>query len=705
MDHSGENPGDRGRAAPAPAGAEGDRLVAKGQVAARWAFQQLPTACALYDAEGRLLRMNTRMEQVLACSEEEVRGLRIREIQHGVIYDESDRRIRKVAATGEPEYMEPYIKVPGESVAHLWISEIFPLRNESGLVAAVGAIAYDASQQHRSRERLALLGEAQARMGKSLEVDGAARELAEVAFPSFADFVAVDLLNPVLRGDLPGPPPPGPVTLHRAVSRSAHVPPAVPDGAAHTHPATSPVARCLGTGRAERFSFADPEITHWLAGDPVATAQAHRHGAHSLVVVPIRARGTTLGVATFARHSLFPTPFTADDLIVAEDLVSRAAICLDNSRRYTRERGLALSLQRDLLPPRAGTYRAADTAGRHLPADGGQGTGGDWFDVIPLPGTRMGLVAGGVVGHGVHAAAAMGRLRLAVRTLADIDLAPDELLTHLDGIVTHAQADTDGPHGGGDVGATCLYAVYDPVTQVCSLAAAGHPAPLLVRPGSGAETVDVPAGPPLGLGSLPYEATEVRLPEGSLLALFSEGLLMMGGGREERTAALARALSRPATSPEDICDDVVDTLAAGPRTHDVALLLARTRALDSDHVASWELPSDPTVVAEARRRATGRLSTWGMEDSGFYVELVVSELVTNAIRYGADPIRLRLIRDRSLICEVSDGSDTTPHMRRAKPTDEGGRGLLLVAQLSERWGTRHTPTGKTVWAEEPVLSP
>ncbi len=423
------------------------------------------------------------------------------------------------------------------------------------------------------------------------------------------------------------------------------------------------------------------------------------------MVVPIEARGTTLGVATFARLSVHPEPFSADDLVVAQDLVSRAAVCIDNSRRYTRERGLALSLRRDLLPPGTGADRAADTAGRHLPAGGGQGTGGDWFDIIPLPGARVGLVAGVVVGHGIRAAAAMGRLRLAVRTLADIDLAPDELLTHLDAIVTHSQADTDDPHGAGDTGATCLYAVYDPVSQVCSLARAGHPAPLLVRPGAGAEAVDVPVGPALGLGSLPFGGTEVHLPEGSLLALFNEGVLGGDGDHDGRIAALGRALARPDASPEELCDDVVDDLAPRAREDDQALLLARTRVLDSDHVASWELPADPTVVAEARRQAGGRLAAWEMEGSAFFVELVVSELVTNAILYGTGPIRPRLIRDRSLICEVSDGSDTTPHMRRAKPTDEGGRGLLLVAQLSERWGTRHTSAGKTVWAEEPVPSP
>src|SRR6202034_3440859 len=145
-----------------------------------------------------------------------------------------------------------------------------------------------------------------------------------------------------------------------------------------------------------------------------------------------------------------------------------------------------------------------------------------------LSGSRVALVVGDVVGHGIVAAATMGRLRTAVRTLADVDLEPGELLTRLDDVVTRLVAEEglsptdDSP---ADLSATCLYAVYDPVSRCCVLARAGHPPPAVLTPGGAAEFLDLPAGPPLGLGGLPFEETEVVLPEGSLLVLYTDGVL------------------------------------------------------------------------------------------------------------------------------------------------------------------------------------
>ncbi|MFD3484714.1 SpoIIE family protein phosphatase [Streptomyces sp. NPDC058665] len=672
------------------------------------AFEQYPTAYALYDTEARLLRLNTEMARVLARSEEDLRGIHIGDIEHTREYAEADIRVRRVAKTGEPEIMEPFTKVPGESEAHLWSSEIFPLKDDSGKVRAVGANAQDLTELHRGRERLALFTEARTRIGVSLEVDGTARELTHVAVPRFADYACVDLLGAVLGGDLPGPVEEGTATLHRAVSASAYVPSTVPDGSAHSHLALSPVNLCLTSGRALRFSRTDPEIRRWLAGDPAGAALPENHGAHSFIVVPIRARGATLGVVSFTRHSTSPGPFSPDDLLVAEDLVAQTAVCLDNSRRYTRERNIASSLQRRELSPRARAQPAVDVAARYLSARGGSGPGGGWFDVIPLPGLRVGLVVGTVVGHGIRAAAAASRLRMAVRTLAEIELAPDEVLTRLDDIVSHAREGTRiAGDAVSDIGATCLYAVYDPASQVCTLARAGHPAPVLIRPGARGEVVSLPSNSPLGTGGLPFEGAQVTLPPDSVLALFDRNLgrngnTVDGDTVEEAPAGLMRAFNDRTESLDEICESIVDLVRPEEPTDDIALLVARTHALDSDRTASWDLPCDPSVVAEARQNACGLLTAWGLEDLAFVTELVVSELVTNAIRYGVGPIRLRLLKDKALICEVSDGGDTSPHVRRAKPTDEGGRGLLLVAQLSERWGTRMTAVGKTVWAEQSI---
>jgi anti-sigma regulatory factor (Ser/Thr protein kinase) len=315
------------------------------------------------------------------------------------------------------------------------------------------------------------------------------------------------------------------------------------------------------------------------------------------------------------------------------------------------------------------------------------------------------LVVGDVVGHGLRASATMGRLRTAVRTLADVDLPPEELLVHLDDLIAHL-----GPEDGivtdseldvvTDFIATCLYVVYDPVSRRCTAATAGHPPPAVVTPDGTADFIDLPVGPPLGVGGLPFEAVEWEVPRGSLLALYTDGLLdVPEHDLAKGMALLRRRLERPARSLEAQCDDLIQTLLPSQPSDDVALLLARTCALDEGRVASWDLAPDPAAVAGARDEVSRRLAEWGLHEVSYTAELVVSELVTNAIRYGGPPIQLRLIRDNVLICEVSDGSSTAPHMRRARIFDEGGRGLMLVAQFAERWGTRQLPGGKSIWAE------
>jgi len=362
--------------------------------------------------------------------------------------------------------------------------------------------------------------------------------------------------------------------------------------------------------------------------------------------------------------------------------------------------GADLVLQRSLLQHHRPAQLAVETGTRYLPADPQAGVGGDWFDVIPLSGARVALVVGDVVGHGIHASATMGRLRTAVRTLADVDLAPDELLTQLDDLIL--EEIEEGIESVGEVGATCLYAVYDPVSGHCTLASAGHLAPALVTPDGTLRFLSVAPGPPLGVGGLPFEATDTQVPEGSLLVLYTDGLVEARcRDIDAGLRTLLDTLARPAPSLEATCDSIVEALLPGEPEDDVALLVARTHILGPSHVVSWDLPADPAFVADARRRAAGQLSTWGLQEAVPATELIVSELVTNAIRHAHPPIQLRLIHDAAVICEVSDASNTAPHLRRAREWDEGGRGLFLVGQLAERWGTRHTPTGKTIWAEQP----
>ncbi|MFG2947713.1 ATP-binding SpoIIE family protein phosphatase [Streptomyces adustus] len=414
----------------------------------------------------------------------------------------------------------------------------------------------------------------------------------------------------------------------------------------------------------------------------------------------------------------FTTPYrsfvhfnNADDVITAGLLLVVGLAVSQLARRYTREHSIATTLQRSLLPrelPETSTVRPAF---RYVPAEAE--VGGDWFDVIPLPGFRTALVVGDVVGHGLNSAVTMGRLRTAVRNFSTLDLPPDELLARLDDVVLQLDAEA-GDSEEGIVAATCLYAIYDPVSRKCTMARAGHFPPALAYPDGRVELVDLPAGPPLGVGGLRFEYADRKLPEDTQLVLYTDGLIHnrhrdIGTGLK----LLSDTLSRVGPEPEKTCETILEAVLPARAVDDAALLVARTRALPRDRVAEWEIPADPAAVSALRAEVLAKLADWNLEETAFATELILSELVTNAVRYGASPMRLRLLRDTSLVVEVSDGSSTTPHLRYATDTDEGGRGIYIVAQLADRWGTRFTPTGKIVWAEQsvppvpvgPVLAP
>ncbi|MCH5671208.1 SpoIIE family protein phosphatase/ATP-binding protein [Streptomyces gilvus] len=548
-----------------------------------------------------------------------------------------------------------------------------------------------------ARERLNMLYDAGVGIGTSLDVARTAQELAELAVPRFADFATVDLFDSVLGGGQPEAVTPLRRTASSGIRQDA---PLYPVGRQLRFVDSSPQARSLRSGQA----VLEPDLDvapGWQAQDLERTAQVVDYGIHSLITVPLRAGSLVLGVVSFWR-SQKPQPFDVEELALAEELVARAAVSIDNARRYTREHSMAVTLQRSLLPRRLPEQSALDIAYRYLPAQAG--VGGDWFDVLPLSGARVALVVGDVVGHGLHAAATMGRLRTAVHNFSSLDLPPDELVALLDELVGRIDQDEAAEGGSAPVtGATCLYAIYDPVSRRCTVARAGHPPPALVRPDGSVTFPDVPAGPPLGLGGLPFETAELELAEGSRLVLYTDGLVEdRERDIDEGLELLRGALERAGESPEETCRAVLESQLPAKPSDDVALIVARTRALSADRVAEWEVPSDPAAVAKTRAAVTRQLTGWGLEELTFATELVLSELVTNAIRYGADPIQVRVLFDRTLICEVFDSSSTSPHLRYAAMTDEGGRGLFLVAQLAERWGTRYTPEGKVIWAEQPL---
>ncbi|MET9684084.1 SpoIIE family protein phosphatase [Streptomyces coeruleorubidus] len=675
----------------------------------RAALTQSPCAMMIFDERLRLRGVNDAMADLLGLPAVRVRGLRPTDIGSRPQNAELEEYLRRVLSTGRRQDMQTYMKASGESrAAHAWLARLAPLTDDSGRVRGVCVTAHDFSDQYRSRERLQLVNEASVRIGTTLDVTRTAQELADVCVPALADFVSVDLLDVREHGGESAGPPTPPVSLRRAAHQSVN--PGSPEavakpGQVDVYPEDSPQAASLIAGHAVVASLTDGgDLEKWLAWDPVRFRRVREYGVHSTMSVPLQARGTTLGVAVFTRFRR-PEPFTTDDVLLAEEVTARAAVCIDNARRYSRERETTLTLQRSLLPRTLPRTAAVEAASRYLPATR-SGVGGDWFDVIPLSGMRVAMVVGDVVGHGIQASATMGRLRTAVRTLADIDLAPDELLTHLDDLVVRLSQESGGDAGTGEVGATCLYAVYDPVSRRCTLARAGHPLPLVVPPGGPARQLDLPSGPPLGVGGLPFESAEVELREGSILSFHTDGLLLSRDRDVDASHRMLReSLSVPSDSLDETCDRVLHALLPpGGSADDVALLLARTRGLPSSQVATWDIPADPALVAPIRKQVVDQLDRWGLIEATFTAELVVSELVTNAIRYGAPPIRLRLIHDAStLICEVSDTNHTAPHLRRAKTWDEGGRGLLLVAQLTQRWGSRHTTEGKTIWAELELL--
>ncbi|MFE1456570.1 SpoIIE family protein phosphatase [Streptomyces sp. NPDC058735] len=543
-----------------------------------------------------------------------------------------------------------------------------------------------------ARRRLELLSEASARIGTTLDVRRTAEELAETAVPRLADFVTIDLSDAVLRGEESADPL---ADLRRTVVHGVREGlPFTPPGARMDYGPTAPQLRCLTGGEA----VLEPDLeaaAGWLAQDPEHTARLLSH-VRSLVAVPLRARGVVLGVAGFYRAG---SSFGDDDRSLAQELATRAALSIDNARRYTHERAMVLALQRRLLPHGLPDQDAVDVAHRYLPAE--SDVGGDWYDVIPLSGARVGLLVGDVVGHGMLSAATMGRLRTAARSFAELDFPPDEVLTHLDNLVGRLDREDPDGQGAGVIGATCLYAVYDPAAQRCLMARAGHPPPALVHPDGTVTYPDLPAGPPLGLGGLPFDAVEVDLPEGSQLVLYTDGLIEdRHRDVDEVLDRLSTALAHPERAPEETCRAILDAVAPAHPCDDIALLVARAHAFDPDRIAAWDLPAeDPALVGEIRACATRRMADWGLEETAFAAELILSELITNAMRHGTGPIRVRLLYGRTLICEVSDASNTAPHLRRAATTDEGGRGLFLVAQLSRSWGTRYLPEGKVIWAE------
>lgn len=557
------------------------------------------------------------------------------------------------------------------------------------------APAVEVLTSSQAGEQLALLSEVGSRVGTTLDLDTTARELCDVLVPSIADFACVDLRDGLISDSVLPTSRPSDATMLRRVARSfnttsgrwEHV---LEEGALLAMPRSTPPGLALQENQPVLVPVINPDVAVDYAASlggqelvPVVTGR-------SMLVLPLSARGTVLGILKLLR---LPdrAPFDHSDAATLRELAARAALSLDNARLHRAEAKTATILQRSMIPTRPPKIPGVQIAHRYLPGDQKAEVGGDWFDAIQLPGSRVALVVGDVMGHGLLSAAAMGRFRTAMQTLAALDLPPGQLLRHLDNLAHKL---------GDDHLATCLYAVYDPINRTCELASAGHVPPVLVHPDGTGELLEIPSGAPIGVGGVPFVSKKIDVSDGSMLVLCTDGLVeVRGGDIGAGLAALCGNLIDPKQTPEEACDVVLERLHSEDRQDDIALLVARFDGVAPTDVATWELSVDETEVRRARQLVREQLAGWQLTALTDTVELLVSELVTNAVRVARDHVQLQLIRVDKLLVEVSDDNHNLPSLEPSEELDENGRGLNLVSKLAEKWGSARKAVGKVVWFE------
>ncbi|MFD4691081.1 SpoIIE family protein phosphatase [Streptomyces sp. NPDC058463] len=667
-----------------------------GRALLRALFTMSPIGMQVMDTDLRILRVNTAASGIRGMPADRLIGRRLDEAFRTFRVTSSDATtamVRGVLETGEPVIGRIVGATPpsDQQREHLYEVSVFPLHDPDGQILGVASSVVDVTEREQALSRNQILNAVREHVGRTLEMDTTCTDLVRVLVPAFADAAEVHLLDPVIRGDEP---PSAPVALDVPLRR-------------------------MGFASAERrLSSDDPDLGPLRF--PAAWSQAltdlqprlivHRPApatnpsqAHSAIITPLTLRGGVLGTLSLHR-STGRTVFEQNDLDLALDLTARIALHIDNARRYTREHTIALTLQRHLLPQSPPVRAALETAHFHRPG----AVGGGWFDVIPLSGARVAFTVGRVSGEGIQATTAMGQIRTAIHTLSSLDLECDELMARLNDTVVRLAAERSALDLGhtppeAELTAGCVYGIYDPLSLSCTIALAGHPPPLLAGPGGATAIPDFPQAPSLGWGTdgAVFASTRFDLAEGSVIGLHTDTFLppedpRTGTRREE----LQEVLADPGRSLDAMCEEAVRKAAPDGHGADAILLLIRAHALGADRLAKKDLPADPSAVAIARAWARQQLADWSLDELTFGTELIVSELATNAIRYGKPPLELRLINGPTLTCEVRDSSLVAPHLRHAQTTDEGGRGLFICAELAHRWGVRFTSEGKTIWTEQ-----
>jgi serine phosphatase RsbU (regulator of sigma subunit) len=591
--------------------------------------------------------------------------------------------------------------LPAEAVV-----TVHPMRAGGTSLAALALLRIPAPNAERFVDpalmRRQMLDDALTRIGDTLDIDDVARVLLDALVPHFCNVAGLLLLESLAGDDeLPSHGPEGSLPLRRIALLHDEKDPAweatFPTGEILRYPPNTPYYRCMDTAKpvleATISKSQASEIAKAWRRKPVAKLLS---GA-SMTVLPLIARGTMLGFFVCTRQAGFRR-FDAYDVDIGMEFATRAAVFIDNARRYSREHATALTLQRSMLPTGLSAPSSVEVRHRYLPGSKMIEVGGDWYESIALPGGRVALVVGDVAGHGVRAAVTMGRLRTAIHTLAMLELPPADSLLQLDELM-HTLGERE-PHF-----ATCAYAVFDAVSGECEVAVAGHLPPLLVHPDGSNELLDVPPSPPLGIGNGEVESRQFKVEDGSLFVLYTDGLVENKGQDISDGLARLRGIFGPGspTRPlEDLCKATLDGVYSDHQRDDIAVLIARLRRLPEDNYASWTLAPKLTSVREARSVLAEPMKRWDLEDLIPTTELLVSELVTNAVKYSRGEVTLRLVNEKALVCEVLDSSGALPRLRQANSEDESGRGLQVVRQLSRRWGARRTPTGKVVWCEQPL---
>ncbi|MEU2930921.1 SpoIIE family protein phosphatase [Streptomyces sp. NPDC007251] len=606
---------------------------------------------------------------------------------------------RRVLVTGEPAVRRVVPARPRRGTGRPVYYSLSYVRLEGadGEVLGLVALAIDVTEHERALHRLRVLGKVRAAVGERLEVTSVCEELVEAVVPAFTGIAVVEVIEDVIRGEEP---PLAPVDRDMPLRRAAFkgLVSAHPVGDVRRLPDGTPFSRVLNDLRPRLVTVT--QDSPWLSADPARANAITQSAVHSLIVAPLTVRGQALGVVSFYRHR-DEEPFDQDDIALASDLCAHAAVCIDNARRFTRERTIAATVKRRLLPQRTSIPPMVDVAYLHIPGPGG---GGAWFDVIELAGGRTALVLGDVAGHSLATATTMGQLRTVIHALAALDLEPNELMARLSDTAAElarerAALPAGDPLNREPLTAGCLIAVYDSVDHTCTLVRAGLSEPYLVRPGGDAQVVSAPGGPVLaGTDHAPFPATDFPLSPGSILAIGNENLL-------ESEPRLRAVLRQGVQLPLDEVSDMLAYALRDRHETEKLLLLVRAKGLPADQVLTVALSGDLSTVPEVRAAVRGQLAEWDIgPDEAFTTELITCELVANAIRYGAPPYRLRLILDDRLTCEVRDAGDSAPHLKHARAIDEGGRGLFIVASVADGWGIRYHAQGKTVWARQSIAS-